>query len=80
MNEFNVSNTGYFVYCNGKRKNDVFDSKIEFDVDVIPYVGNDDWVDRTIQAAFECLNHNEIPDSKEDCDLCKYNREINKYY
>jgi len=80
MNEFNVSNTGYFVYCNGKRKNDMFDKKIEFDVDVIPYVGNDDWVDRTIQAAFECLNQNKTPDLNEDCDQCKYNREINKYY
>lgn len=79
-NNFNVSDTGYFIYCNGIRDKDAFNNVLEFTIDVIPYTGNDDWVDRTIQAAFECLNQNEIPDLNEDCDQCKYNREINKYY
>ena len=35
-NGFKVSDTGYFVYCNGRRDREAFDGKLEFDIKIIP--------------------------------------------
>ncbi|MBL7170803.1 MAG: hypothetical protein ISS46_02270, partial [Candidatus Omnitrophica bacterium] len=67
-----VSNTGYFVYCNGKKDIDKFDGKLEFDITLIPYEGNSDWIEGTIQDIYKCLNSDSIPASGEDCDFCAY--------
>ena len=72
QNGYRVSNTGYFVYCNGKRNYPVFDNKLKFDVTVIPYSGNDSWVESTIFAARACLNFDQIPEANENCDYCAY--------
>lgn len=71
-NGFNVSDTGYFVYCNGNSDKEAFDGRLEFDVKIIPYKGNDSWVEGTIYEAIKCLNSSIIPNSGEDCDYCKY--------
>lgn len=52
---YKVSDTGYFVYCNGRTDLDVFDGKLEFDVTLVPYTGNDSWVDGTIRDIHACL-------------------------
>lgn len=39
QNGFKVSDTGYFVYCNGHRDREAFDGKLEFDIKLIPYLG-----------------------------------------
>ena len=80
QNDFQVSNRGYFVYCNGKRNRDAFNGKVEFDVDLLPYDGNDDWVDTTIEKIVACLNQDEIPSPNERCNQCKYNQEVIQYY
>ena len=69
---FSVSDTGYFVYCNGKTDREAFDGKLEFDVSLIPYKGNDGWVEETVVALHECLNEKKIPKSAESCDYCNY--------
>jgi CRISPR/Cas system-associated exonuclease Cas4 (RecB family) len=73
-NGFPVAKTGYFVYCNGKTDGDGFDAKLEFDIKIIPYEGDDTWVEKTIRNAYECLNSNQIPQSSQDCDYCNYRR------
>ncbi len=77
-NGFDVSNTSYFVYCNGDTDKKAFDKKIEFDIKVIPYIGNTDWVDKTIIDISECLRSDEIPKKGEDCDFCLYREEVKK--
>jgi CRISPR/Cas system-associated exonuclease Cas4 (RecB family) len=72
QNGFKVSKTGYFVYCNGKTEVQKFDAKLEFDIKIIPYVGNADWVEDTVVDAFKCLNLKEIPQSSPECDYCNY--------
>ena len=72
QNDYKVSDTGYFVYCNGKSDKKAFDGKLEFDVTLIPYKGNGSWIDKTILNIHECLNSNEIPVSGSDCDYCAY--------
>jgi hypothetical protein len=76
-NGFQVSDTGYFVYCNGQTDRAAFDAKLEFDIKLIPYTGNADWVEPTIMAAKKCLLANQIPASGADCDYCQYVAAVN---
>lgn len=75
-NGFKVSNTGYFVYCNGDSDREAFDAKLEFDIKVIPYEGNDAWVEATILDIHKCLNGSQIPKSSPDCDYCLYTKSL----
>ena len=76
MNGFTVSPTGYFVYCNGDADKTAFDAKLEFDITLLPYTGDDSWVEPTIRKAIDCLNSDTIPESGEDCDFCLYRTAI----
>ena len=46
--------------------------KIEFDVTLIPYKGNDSWVEKAVIDAHKCLNRDSIPKSDPGCDYCSY--------
>lgn len=76
QNGFTVSDTGYFVYANGKTDVATFDGKLEFDIKVIPYVGNANWIDDTLLAIHACLNQKEIPKNGEACDYCTYRKAV----
>ncbi len=76
-NGYQVSNTGYFVYCNGRADREAFDAKLEFDVTVIPYTGSDHWIEATIQKIYDCLNNASIPEAGPDCDYCAYIDAVN---
>lgn len=78
LKNYKISDLGYFVYCNGKKDREAFDGKLEFDIKIIPYKGNDDWVEEKIIKAQECLTGNSIPEMAEDCDYCRYRKEIAK--
>jgi len=78
LKKYKISDTGYFVYCNGKKDRKAFDGKLEFDIVLISYKGNDDWVEERIVKAHECLMGDTIPEMAEDCDLCRYRKEIAK--
>ncbi len=69
---FQVSNTGYFVYANGQKDRKAFDGKLEFDVTIIPYTGNDSWVEKTLELCKQCLDDDRIPKAASDCDYCNY--------
>ena len=71
-NGFKVSDTGYFVYCNGQTDREAFDGKLEFDIKIIPYKGNDAWVEATVIDAHKCLMSNKIPKAGSNCDFCDY--------
>lgn len=71
-NGHKVSNTGYFVYCNGQTDRKAFDGKLEFEVTLIPYVGDDTWVENTVVEAHKCLQSSDYPECGADCDYCKY--------
>ena len=73
-NGFNVSDTGYFVYCNGNADNPTFDKKIEFDIKVIPYKGDSSWIDSKLFEIKECLMSDKIPEMNIDCDFCNYRK------
>jgi RecB family exonuclease len=75
-NDLKVSNTAYFVYCNGDADKKAFDKKLEFSIKVIPYEGNDDWIDGALVELKKCLMQEELPPSGVDCDFCKYREAI----
>ncbi|MFH0928135.1 MAG: PD-(D/E)XK nuclease family protein [bacterium] len=69
---FKVAKTGYFVYCNGRTDREAFDGKVEFDVTVLPYKGDDSWVEGSLAEIKKCLNQKKIPKSPKDCEFCGY--------
>ncbi len=71
-NGFKVSDTGYFVYCNGDTDKESFDAKLEFSIKLLPYKGDTSWVEKTIMDAIDCLKSDQLPDCGPDCDFCKY--------
>ena len=72
QNGYKVSDTGYFVYCNGQTDREAFDAKLEFDITLIAYKGDDSWVEKTIVSAHKCLSGDEIPAPSPSCDYCSY--------
>ncbi len=79
MNGFNVSSKGYFVYCNGDADKKAFDGKLEFDVKIIEYVGDDSWVEGVVASAISCLKSEQIPDYGRDCDYCRYRQSTRRF-
>lgn len=71
-NDFDVSDTGYFVYVNGRKDEKAFDAKLEFDVDVIPYEGNGGWIEKTLVDIAKCFELKELPEATENCEHCAY--------
>lgn len=78
-NGLNVSDTGYFVYATGKYDQKAFDKKIEFDVIAIPYIGDDSWVEPTIQEIKKCLESENMPTSGKECEYCAWWNARKKY-
>lgn len=78
QNGFTVSDTGYFVYVNGRTDLDTFDGKLEFDIKILPYTGEASWVEGTLMDIKETLDSEEIPAVGESCDYCRYREAAGK--
>lgn len=72
QNGLKVSDTGYFVYCNGRTDVVKFDAKLEFDITLVPYIGDDSWIELTLIKIKDCLESDSFPTSGTDCDYCAY--------
>ena len=74
---FAVSNTGYFVYVDGLHAGieGMLDSDnpatawMKFQTAVIPYVGDDSWVNDALLGAKKTLQKARCPDHAEDCEI-----------
>ena len=64
------------MYCNGITDRQAFDGKLEFDVKIIPYEGDDSWVEEVIVKCKNTLEGEVIPDSANNCDYCRYRQAI----
>ncbi len=78
QNGFSVSPIAYFVYVNAKRDREAFDGKLEFDVKLIPYEGDDNWIEGTLQDIKKCLDKNSIPPANSNCDYCAYRKIVSE--
>ncbi|HQU07834.1 MAG: hypothetical protein B7X04_01120 [Parcubacteria group bacterium 21-54-25] len=82
-NDFLVSPTGYFVYANGNSNAKAFGDRLEFDVVLIPYSGNDDWVEPTLIRLKETLMNADMPAvgtafGGGPCEYCTYREAAGK--
>jgi CRISPR/Cas system-associated exonuclease Cas4 (RecB family) len=76
QNGFAVSNKGYFVYANGRQDLGGFFDKVEFRTIVIPYTGDDSWVEPTLQKMKQVMD-GPMPEvgvaaMGGECDFCAY--------
>lgn len=71
-NGFKVSPTGYFVYCNGLKDREAFDGKLEFDLSIIDYKGDNSWVEKAIFDISKTLKSLVVPQPSETCEYCEY--------
>ena len=79
QNGFKVSSTGYFVYTNGRFDLDGFNDQLTFKTKVIPYVGNDAWVEPTLHRMKDAMDDDNIPAIGTaamggPCEFCAYAR------
>ncbi len=72
QNGFKVSDTGYWVYANASKDRAAFDGKLDFEVTLVPYIGNSDWVEGALINLKACLDSDSIPEALSDCDYCRY--------
>tara|TARA_B100000745_G_scaffold272541_1_gene200476 strand:+ start:3945 stop:4733 length:789 start_codon:yes stop_codon:yes gene_type:complete len=75
---FSVSSTGYFVYANADTDKKDFNNTLEFDVTLIPYEGDDSWIDQTLLHIKKCLDDPRVPKASGDCDYCSYREAAGK--
>jgi CRISPR/Cas system-associated exonuclease Cas4 (RecB family) len=82
QNGLAVNDTGYFVYANGRSDLAAFNNRVEFRTKVIPYTGNDAWVEPTLLAMKQCMDGDmpAVGDSimGGECEYCAYARERTK--
>ena len=75
---FKVSNTGYFVYANAGKDKKAFDGVLEFELTLVPYEGDDSWVEGTLMHIKKTLESEALPDAHPDCDYCRYREAVGK--
>lgn len=78
-NGFQVSDTGYFVYTNGRIDADGFYDKLDFTTKLIPYTGSDAWIEPTLIKMKQCMDSDTMPPvgmaaMGGECDFCAYAR------
>lgn len=76
-NGFEVSKMGYFVYANGRIDLDNFNDRVEFRTKIIPYAGDDSWVEKTLVKMKKCMDDDVMPKTGIDimggpCSYCAY--------
>jgi CRISPR/Cas system-associated exonuclease Cas4 (RecB family) len=76
QNGFEVNDTGYFVYTNGRMDLDGFNDRVEFKTKLIPYTGKDDWVEPTIIRMKQCMDGDMpavgVSAMGGPCEFCEY--------
>lgn len=76
QNGFSVSDTGYFVYTNGRLDLDGFYDKVEFRTKIISYTGSDGWVEPAVIKMKQCLDGEMPPVGTAamggPCEFCAY--------
>lgn len=78
QNDFTVNDTGYFVYTNARMDLDGFGDRLEFRTKLIPYTGNDAWVEPTLLKMKETMD-GDMPEIGKSamggpCEFCAYAR------
>ena len=76
---FKVSDTSYFMVCNGVKTRDSFDSVMNFDITLVDYKVDTSWVQKKINEIKDTLESEKIPEETPHCESCAYIREANNF-
>lgn len=77
-NGFKVSDTGYWFYANATKDREAFDGRLDFELTLVPYKGNTDWIEEALMSLKACLDSDSIPAAGADCDYCRYREAAGK--
>ena len=69
---FKVSDISYFMVCNGIKSADSFNAKMNFDISLIDYKVEIDWVKEKILEMKKTMDSNQIPEKTPHCENCAY--------
>lgn len=78
--DYKVSDIAYFVFCNGIKDKEMFGGKLEFDLSIIEYKGDDSWVEPVLLEAKKVLEADQIPPHSDSCEYCGYLKNANLKY
>lgn len=67
-----VAKRGWFVYCNGRRDLEGFGDRLEFRVKMIPYDGDDAWVEPVLMDIRRTLHATQPPARAWTCEYCAF--------
>ena len=70
--DFKVSNTTYFMVCNGEKTNAFFKNRIDFKTVLVPYNSDTSWIPSKIKEMKKTIDKKEIPDYNIECESCVY--------
>jgi len=76
QNGFKVSDTGYFIFANADKNLPKFDGRLEFEVTIVSYRGDDSWVEPTLLKMKACLDSEQMPEPNPNCEYCRYRKLI----
>jgi len=77
-NDFEVSETAWFVYANGDVSAQAFGAQMDFKISLIPYAGDTTWVEPTLRKIKETLEADPPPEALESCPWCKYTKKVSE--
>ena len=60
--DFKVSDTTYFMVCNGEKTNDFFENRIDFKTVLVPYKSDPSWIPNKIKEMKNILESDKIPE------------------
>ena len=77
-NSFSVDDTGFFYVANGRTNYNMFEGSLNFDIHIIPYQLNLEWIELALDEMVKCLNSKIIPEPTPHCENCAFNSEVLK--
>ena len=74
---FDVSETGYFLYCDGDRFSDYHflgetEASMRFTMSLLPYQVSLEWVEPTLMDMKKCLHLSQCPDHNDECEYGQF--------
>ena len=74
---YSVSDTAYFMVCNGEKTPDRFDANMQFVVKLVDYQVDTSWVGPKIKEMKWVMDSSEIPEINPHCENCAYIQQAN---
>lgn len=71
-NNLQISDRAWFVYTNAIKDDAPFNDVLRFTTKLIPYDGDDSWVEPVLESISACLSQSSAPVRGNDCEYCEY--------